>query len=310
MRSDLVELLPDVVLFVAVARATSFSRAAKTMGMPVSTVSRRVADFERKLGVQLLVRSTRQVALTDAGARYFERCQLVVDAAEVAQTELRGEAEHPRGNLRVSATQDFALTYLTPIFGAFAARYPDVSFDLDLTTRSVDLIGERFDVAIRMGVLPDSQLIARKLGSAPVALYAAPAYVKRAGAPKAPRDLVAHDCLRILGSPGARTEWTLSRRTDVEVVSVKGRIVANGMRFLLELATLGLGIAVIDVALAREAVQAGRLVRILPEWNAPPVPVHALTSSRLLLSRARLFLDCLSDHLRVGETGEDEPAPR
>jgi|GEM_PF-4034848 len=156
MRPDLFELLPDVVLFVAVARARSFSRAAKALAMPVSTLSRRIAEFESKLGVQILVRSTRQVDLTETGTRYLESCQLVIEAAEAAQAMLLGETEHPRGRLRVSATQDFALAYLTPIFGEFGSRYPESSFELDLTTRSVDLIGEGFDVAIRMGALPDS----------------------------------------------------------------------------------------------------------------------------------------------------------
>lgn len=310
MSSDLFTLLPDVVLFVAVARAKSFSRAAKAIRMPVSTLSRRVADFESKLGVQLLVRSTRQVELTESGARYFERCQLVVDAAEAAQSELRGAAEHPRGNLRVSVTQDFALIHLTPIFTEFAARYPEISFDLDLTARSVDLIAEGFDVAIRMGTLPDSQLFARKLGSSTMGLYAAPSYVERAPPIETPSDLASHECLRILGETVGPSSWTLLQRARVETVEVRGRFVANGMRFLLELAKMGLGIAVLDVALGNPAVEDGRLVRVLPSWSPPSVAVHALTPSKLLLSRTKTFLDCLSDHLRIGSSGESEGAPQ
>jgi DNA-binding transcriptional LysR family regulator len=309
MSSDLFTLLPDVVLFVAVARAKSFSRAAKAIRMPVSTLSRRVADFESKLGVQLLVRSTRQVELTESGARYFERCQLVVDAAEAAQTELRGAAEHPRGNLRVSVTQDFALIHLTPIFAEFAARYPEISFDLDLTARSVDLIAEGFDVAIRMGALPDSQLFARKLGVSTMGLYAAPSYVKRARPIDAPTDLASHECLRILGSTVGPSPWTLARAAQVETVEVRGRFVANGMRFLLELATMGLGVAVLDVALGNPAVDDGRLVRVLPAWSPPPVAVHAITPSKLLLSRTKTFLDCLSDHLRLGDSSDPAKVP-
>jgi DNA-binding transcriptional LysR family regulator len=299
VKADLFELLPDIVLFVAVARAKSFSRAAAALSMPVSTLSRRVADFESKLGVQLLVRSTRRVELTETGARYFEKCQLVVDTAESAQSELEGEALRPRGNLRVSATQDFALTYLTPIFGELAARYPEITFDFDLTARAVDLIGEGFDIAIRMGPLPDSQLFARKLGSSRIALYAAPSYIERAGALKRPSDLAHHECLRIAGPVDTPARWTLSHGTRVEHVLVQGRFVANTMRFLVELATLGLGVAAVDERLAREPVASGRLVRVLPDWSPPSVLVHAVTPSKLLLARARIFLDCLSNHLNI-----------
>lgn len=300
MSAELFELLPDVVLFVGVARAKSFSQAAKLLRIPVSTLSRRIADFEAKLGVQLLVRSTRRVELTDSGARYFDRCQLIVDAAESAHAELRGEADHPRGTLRISVTQDFALIHLTPIFREFAERYPDISFELDMTARSVDLIAEGFDVALRMGTLPDSQLYARKLGSARMGIYAAPSYLEKTSPIEAPVDLASHDCLRILGTTDSTSHWSLSRDGKTESVEVKGRFVVNGMRFLLELATQGLGICVLDAVLAKPALDAGLLARILPDWRPPAVPVHALTASKLLVGRTRIFLDCLSDHLRIG----------
>lgn len=310
MKPDLYGLLPDVVLFVAVAGAKSFSRAAKALGMPVSTLSRRIADFESKLGIQLLVRSTRQVELTEPGARYFERCQLIVDAAQAAHAELRGQVDHPGGSLRISVTQDFALTYLTAMFADFSSRYPDVSFELDLTPRPVDLIGEGFDLAIRMGTLPDSQLFARRIGTSLLALYAAPAYLKRAGSPKSPADLSAHQCLRLRGPVGGQARWTLERGEQVESVPVKGGWAANSMRFLLELATKGLGVIAIDRALARSALDSGALVRVLPEWSPPPVPVHALTPSKLLPARTKVFLDCLSDHVGVEQPHAAEGGAR
>ena len=297
MRPDLPELLPNVVLFVAVARARNFSRAAKTLRMPVSTVSRRVAELESKLGVQLLHRTTRQVVLTPAGARYFEHVQLIVDAADAAHAELAGEAELPRGTLRISTTQDFALTYLWPVLRAFAERYPDVSFELDLSARAVDLLAEGFDLAIRLGPLPDSQLQARKLGEGSLSLYAAPAYLSKAGAPETPGALSAHACLRIQGAADRVSRWTLTRGAAVETVEVRGRFVASGMTFLLELARSGLGIALLDDVIARDAVAEGALVRVLPEWRPVPVPIHALTPSKRWPSRTRLLLDCLRDHL-------------
>jgi len=310
MKPDLFNLLPDVVLFVAVTRAKSFSRAAKALGMPVSTLSRRLSDFEAKLGVQLLVRSTRQLEPTEAGARYFERCQPLLEAAEAAHAELHGQSENPSGPLRVSVTPDFAVTYLTPLFQEFSALHPEISFQLDLTPRSVDLIAEGFDVAIRMGELPDSQLFARRLGNSPLALFAAPSYLKRASPLEAPEDLAHHECLRISGPLGGETRWTLQRGDQINVVWVKGHFIANSMRFILELATLGLGIAAIDNAIARPTVVNGRLVRVLPDWSPPPVPIHALTPSKFLPARTRLFLDRLAEYIRTEGPGEEAPLRR
>ena len=299
MKSDLRDLLPDVVLFVAVARAKNFSHAAKTLQMSISTLSRRILAFEAKLGAQLLLRSTRRVELTEIGRRDFERCKLVVEAAEEAQMELRGAVEDAKGTLRVSATQDFALLYVKPVVEEVLARYPKISFELDLTTRPVDLIAEGFDVAIRLGPLPDSQLFARKLGATTMGVYAAPGYLKRASAPTTPGDLAGHQCLRLRGQGEGSSPWTLTRGTQVVAVDVKGRVVANAMRVLLELAADGLGVALLGEAFASQAVGDGRLVRILPEWNTGIDQVHALTPSKLLPSRTRIFLDSLGEHLRA-----------
>ena len=297
MKPELFGLLPDMALFVAVANAMSFSRAARALAMPVSTVSRRMADLEKRIGVPLLVRTTRQVVLTDAGAAYVARCRTIVEAAEAAHAELRGHAETPRGRLRVSATADFALTYLTPVFVEYAQRFPDVSFELDLTPRPVDLVAESVDVAIRMGNLPDSPLVARRLGAPARGLYAAPTYLARAGKPKRPAELSAHACIRLLVAQDVEQTWTLLRGSTLREVPVAGRFVANNVRFLRELATCGLGIVALDIALAQPEIDRGRLVRILPEWSPPAVPVHALTAGRLWPRKTTLLLDTLSQHL-------------
>ena len=309
MRLDLQEILPDTVLFVAVARAQSFSRAAKTLRMPVATVSRRVASLEKRLGVSLFHRTTRQVALTSTGARYLAHAQLIIDAAEAAHADLVGDAESPRGTLRISTTQDFALTYLWPVLRSFSTRYPEVSFNIDFSSRIVDLIAEGFDVAIRLGPLPDSQLHARRLGVGSLGLYAAPAYLAKAGMPSRPSELSAHDCIRIHGEPDKASRWTLSCGTDVEVVEVKGRFVATGMRFLVELAAAGAGIALLDDTIAQEAATSGLLRRVLPCWQPAPVPVHALTPSKLLPARTRRFLECLREHLQLKESPPVDPLP-
>jgi len=298
---ELVELLPEIALFVAVANAKSFSRGARALGMPVSTVSRRIVALERRIGLQLLVRSSRAVALTSVGATYLDRCRAIVEAAETAHAELSDHIARPHGLLRVSTTPDFTLTFLTPLFADFAARYPDLAFEFDLSPRHVDLVAENFDVAIRIGELADSQLTVRRLGTLQGGLYAAPSYVAQHGALNSPADLERCACIRAGAARAAEHTWTLSRGRSTVSVPIRGRFVANNLRFAIELASLGVGIAMVDTAMARSAVASGSLVRVLPAWSPPPVAVHALTPSRLVPAKTRLFLDCLSDHLALGE---------
>ena len=309
MKPELMEMLPDMALFVAVAKAKSYSHAALTLAMPVSTVSRRLAEHEARIGLQLLNRTTRKVELTDAGAAYFERCWAILEAVEAAHADLRGQLENPRGLLRVSATPDFTLTYLTPLLAEFAQRYPEIAFEFDLTPRPVDLIAEGFDVAIRMGRLPDSQLTVRKLGAARGGIYASPAYLARAGEPTSPQALAEHECVRISRPGAAAVRWTLVRADASIEVAVAGRFVTNNIRLMMQLATLGMGIAVIDAAMAQVEVALGRLVRVLPDWGPRPMPINALTPARLLPAKTRLFLDFLAEHIegREGSVGRAKP---
>ena len=299
MSPDLVELLPEIALFVAVANAKSFSRGARALGMPVSTVSRRIAELERRIGLQLLVRSPRAVSLTAVGVTYLQRCQVIVEAAEMAHAELSEHLTRPRGVLRVSTTADFTLTFLTPLFADFASRYPEISFEFDLSPRVVDLVAENFDVAIRIGELADSQLTVRRLGTLESGLYAAPSYVARVGSLQTPADLERCECIRAGGARASQTTWDLHKGKTRVAVPIRGRFVANNLRFVLELAALGMGVAAVDSAMARHAVAAGTLVRVLPAWSPPPVAVHALTPSRLVPAKTKLFLDCLSEHLAI-----------
>ncbi len=301
MSPDLVELLPEIALFVAVANAKSFSRGARALGMPVSTVSRRILALERRIGLQLLVRSPRAVELTAVGLTYLERCRTIVEAAETAHAELSEHITRPHGLLRVSTTPDFTLTFLTPLFAEFASRYPEISFEFDLSPRHVDLVADNFDVAIRIGKLADSQLTVRRLGMLEGGLYAAPAYLERHGPLSSPGDLARCECIRAGAARARQTTWDLAKGKSRISVPIRGRFVANNLRFVLELAALGVGIGMVDVAMARAAVAAGTLVRVLPAWSPPPVLVHALTPSRLVPAKTRLFLDCLSEHLALGE---------
>ena len=168
------ELLNDMALFVEVVKARGFRRAAEAVGIPNSTVSRRISSLEKAIGLRLLHRTTRKIELTEAGQIYFQRCKRIVDEAKLAHEQLGELLAQPSGVLRASLPVDFANIYLAPLIAEFARRYPGISFDLDLTPRLVDLVSEPFDVAIRMGNPPNSNLIARQLANLACYLYASP----------------------------------------------------------------------------------------------------------------------------------------
>jgi DNA-binding transcriptional LysR family regulator len=175
------ELLNDMALFVEVVKAKGFRSAAETLGMPNSTLSRRISALEKAIGLRLLHRTTRRIELTEAGQLYFERCKRIVDEARLAHEQLGGLLAEPTGVLRASFPVDFAVTYLAPLIVEFSTRYPKLTFDFELTSRRVDLVSEPFDVAIRLGESEDSQLIARRLATLGNYLYASPGYLARAG---------------------------------------------------------------------------------------------------------------------------------
>ena len=289
------ELLNDMALFVEVVKARGFRHAAEAVGMPNSTVSRRISGLEKAIGLRLLHRTTRKIELTEAGQIYFERCKRIVDEARLAHEQLGELLAQPSGILRASLPVDFANIYLAPLIAEFARRYPGISFDFDLTPRLVDLVSEPFDVAIRMGKPPDSNLIARQLANLPCYLYASSRYLEQSGEPGHPTDLSHHECL------GFRTikanTWTLHNAEESVDVAVGGRFQLNSVGLIRRLASLDLGIAVLPAEIAAEDVAHGRLRRILPDWEGPPVPVYAMTETRLLPAKTQRFIEFLRERL-------------
>jgi DNA-binding transcriptional LysR family regulator len=295
-----VELLNYMRLFVEVARTRSFRRAADALDMPNSTLSRHIATLEKTIGLRLLNRSTRKVELTDAGEVYFKRCQSIVEEARIAHESLLEVAERPTGTLRVSMPVDLATGYLAPIIAEFAAAYPLIAFEFDLTPRRIDLQADPFDLAIRIGPPPTapSMLVARPVAVLPRYLYASPAYLKRAAPLKHPNDLDRHVVCSVQGvarqTEGTRTFY---RGDETVVVAISTRFAMNSVALSRALALQDIGIAVLDNVLARDDVALGRLVRVLPEWSLAPIQVHAITETRLLPARARLFIDFLKTRL-------------
>lgn len=289
-------LLNDMALFVEVVKAKSFRRAAEAIGMPNSTLSRRIGALEKAIGLRLLHRTTRRIELTEAGQLYFERSKRIVDEARLAHEQLGEMLAQPSGLLRVSLPVDFGTIYLAPLIAEFAQCYPGISFEFDLTPRRVDMVAEPFDVAIRMGELADSQLIARQLARLPRYLYASPRYMELFGEPKKPDDLVKHACLCM---PKADT-WTLDDGTKKVEVAVGGRFTLNSVGMIRRLATLDLGIALHAEAIVADDLAAGRLRRVLPKWQAAPISVYAITETRLLPAKTQRFIEFLGE--RLGRT--------
>ena len=290
--------LHDMTLFVEVARTGSFSRASANIRVPGATLSRRIAAMEREFGVRLFDRTTRKVELTEAGRRYFERCESLVDEARLAQEALRDAAKGLTGHVRVSMPVDMGVNHVGPLLPEFARRYPGISFELDLSPSKRDLVGEHVDVAIRIGAVKGDQLIVRRIGTVEMLMFAAPVYLERHGEPQQPADLVEHECIT-LPTPQREARWCLQRDAAAMEVTVRGRFTVNNLGLMRMLAERGLGIAVLSHTLAREAVNAGRLVQVLQGWALPPLPVHAVMSSRRQPASVRSFVDFLAARLSL-----------
>ncbi|KHK54723.1 LysR family transcriptional regulator [Ralstonia sp. A12] len=287
------ELLNDMALFVEVVKAKGFRSAAEAMGVPNSTLSRRISALEKAIGLRLLHRTTRKIELTEAGQIYFERCKRIVDEARLAHEQLGDMLAQPSGVLRVSFPVDFAVTYLAPLIVEFANLYPGITFDFDLTSRRVDLVSEPFDVAIRMGESDDSQLIARQLVQLTPRLYASPGYLRRAGEPARPAELARHECVGILKA-GA---WTLHDGKRSTTVSIGGRFTLNSVGMIRRLATLDMGIILVPEEVVADELASGKLHRILPAWHGTPTPVYAMTETRLLPAKTQRFIEFLRERL-------------
>ena len=294
-------LLRDIALFVEVVNTKSFTRAAHHLEMPPSTLSRRISGLERDIGLRLLNRTTRRVEVTEAGAAYYARCAHLVAEARVAHEQLAETVKVARGVLRIACTPDFATLYLGPIVVEFTRRHPQVDIELALSSRMDDLLFDNLDLALRIGKLADSSLVARRVATLELGLYAAPGYVAAAPALEHPDDLGRHMCIR-MRSDDAGSTWTLRRRADcVQAggvsVRVTGRFVASSTLLIRQWTLAGAGIGVIDRTAAASGVQSGQLRPVLPDWQLAPVPLHLLTSSRLVPARVSLFGDFLRECL-------------
>jgi DNA-binding transcriptional LysR family regulator len=294
----MMELLNDMALFVEVARTMSFRRASEVTGIPNSTLSRRISQLEQSIGLRLLHRTTRKIELTEAGILYYERCRPIVDEAKLAHEQLGEMLAHPSGILRASLPVDFAITFLVPLIPEFSRRYPGIAFEFDLTPRKVDMVSESFDVAIRMGELSNSNLIARRLALLPTSLYASPVYLDRSTALVMPEDLSQHECISILKS----TNWNLHFDKKTVQVPVGSKFSVNNVGMIRQLAKFDMGIILIPDKIVKDDVHSGKLSPVLPQWKGDSIPVYAITETRLLPAKTRCFIDFLKAHLKSDST--------
>ncbi len=293
----------DLLLFARVMEAGSFSRAAQRLRLPKSTVSRRIAALEERLGEKLLQRSTRRLALTDFGQGVLEHARVVAAEVDGALALALHRQQRPRGRLKVSMPGDFAQQALPDMLSRFVRDNPEVQLELDLSPRRVDLIAEGFDLAIRMGALPDdSQLAARRLALIGTGLYASPGYLARHGEPQLPEALSSMHGLMILSRHGDAQPWKLRRAKGADWEHWEGlpqlKTLVNAPDMLLRMACADVGITAVGAHFAQPFVDRGELVRVLPDWALPPVPCWAVFPERRLMPlRTRAFLDAMVEVL-------------
>lgn len=292
----------DYILFAVIVEQESLVRTAEHLSMPKATVSRRLTNLEAALGQRLLLRTTRRLTLTDFGQEFLDHCRRVAEEVAITQDFVRSQDVRPHGRLRISMPEDYARNKLSRALATFIEAYPEIQLDLDLSSRLVDLIGERFDLAIRMGNLEnDSTLVARKIDEQHLGLYASPIYLGLHPAPKHPDDLHQHTAIRLLTSNGQPLPWKLSRGKTMWEGMPPGRMALNSIGVIQQLLLDGAGIGALPVQFTQEDVRLKRLVRVLPEWCFPSVTAWAVMPMRRYLPvKTRVFLDHLEQFMQKG----------
>jgi len=285
-------------LFVAIADAGSLSAAGRRLGMPLTTVSRKLAALEEALGARLVTRTTRALALTEPGRNYLEACRRILEELEAAEARLSGEQSAPQGELAITAPVVFGRLHVLPVVDAYLRQFPRVSARLLLLDRPVDLLEEGLDIAIRIGALADSSLIATRVGAVRNVVCASPGYLKAHGAPKAPEQLAAHDCITFSGLPiGHR--WTAWHGKGKKRIAIRPRLVVNTAEAAVDAAIAGLGITRVLSYQAARAIADGQLKVILETWDTAEIPVSILhREDRLAQPKVQAFVAFAATALR------------
>jgi DNA-binding transcriptional LysR family regulator len=281
--------------FVAVADLQGFAPAARKLGLSPSGVTRLIAALEDRLGARLLQRTTRQVALTDVGARYLERVRRILSDVEEAEGSAEGERTRPIGRLVVSAPVGFGRLHVSPVMTAYLTRYPEVVGELRLSDRMINLVEEGVDLAVRIGHLPDSSLVARHVGEMRRIVVASPDYLKRRGEPKTPEAIAPHATIQF-GAVTASPEWQFVQHGREISVACTPRLTTNSADAAVQYAEQGGGLTRVLAYQAAAAIKGGRLRVVLSKFEAPPLPIHIVyPTSRLLSAKVRTFIDLVTE---------------
>jgi DNA-binding transcriptional LysR family regulator len=292
-----VSRLFETELFIRVVEEGSFTAASRRLEVTTSYASKLVTRLEERLGVPLLIRTTRKLVLTEAGRAYFERCAEAIQTIEAAEAMVSELQSAPRGKLRITLPTGFGIQFMLVLITEFKELHPELTLELVFLDRQVDLIAEGYDVAIRAGELGDPRLIARKLASTERVVCGSPAYLERTGAPESPDALARHTCLQYAyhATPG---RWKL-RSGDAEVdVEVSGSMVANNSQMLLEAAIHGHGLIFVPMFHVADALRAGKLRRALPTWSGPMGVYAVYPPTARVPIKIRLFVDFMVDRMR------------
>jgi DNA-binding transcriptional LysR family regulator len=290
--------LESMSVFVAVVAAGSFSAASRQLRMPLPTVSRKVAEIESHLKAKLLVRSTRKLMLTEAGRAYVEDCKRILDAVTEAERGASGQYNAPQGELTITAPIVFGRLHVTPVVTEFLRAYERVDVRLLLADRPLNLIEDRVDLAVRIGTLPDSRLVASKVGQIRRVVCASPAYLKERGTPRTPRDLLKHDCVTFAGLTDAGA-WTFSEET----VRVHSRLITSTAEAAIDASAAGLGLTCTFSYQIADAVKRRQLAVVLRKFEPSPVPVSLIyVHESRITAKLRAFIDYAAPRLRAGLT--------
>jgi len=288
-------------VFVTVVEAGSFSAAGRKLGMALPTVSRKIAELESRIKTRLLIRSTTRLALTDAGRSYLAACRNILDCVDEAERNAAGEYRAPVGGLIIAAPIVFGRLHVVPIVAEFLKEYPQVDVQLVLEDRPLDLVDNHIDLAVRVGELPDSRVIAVRIGSIRSVICASPRYLKRRGIPTVPQDLVNHDCINFTFAAVLSPEvWTFGTGKSEMTMKIRSRFNVNTAEAAIEAAVAGAGITRVLSYQVKHVAQSGALTTVLTKYECGPVPINFIyMRQRLMPQKLRAFLDFATPRARL-----------
>ncbi len=286
----------DMRIFAQVMEAGSFTSAADRLGMSKQSVSRRLMQLEERLGVRLLNRSTRRLDATPLGQHYYQSALRLLGEVQQVEHDISGQAQALRGTLRLSAPLSFAMAHLSCLLTEFLRLHPQVDVEVDLSDRAVDLIGEGYDLALRIGALEDSSLIARRIANVERVYCASPGYLEARGVPNCPEQLTEHDCLPYGHS--RQVQWQFRQGGKVQAIQVTGRMRANNGEMLRDAAVAGMGVTYLPTFIVGKALAEGRLVPVLAEWAPPALQLSAVYPQHRQVARpVQGFVEFLRERL-------------